>query len=335
MERAYFVYGLRVLADASIPALLPSSVETGPIDVRIRVNRLPPWWSDEMATADAEWYRGPLVNGERPRLTVWKIKTGWYRLLYFDGAEFIVAPEGGEIWCVFPPGAVAEDPVPYLAGPVFGFVLRLRGICCLHASAIRVGEKVIAISGPGGAGKSTTAAAFGKLGHAVVSDDITALVERDGKFFVQSGYPRLCLWPDAAASLYFASERLPRIVPEEGMNRWWDKRYLDLTSEGYQFEEQALPLAAIYLLNEREEGAPHPAIETVSASTAVVKLASNTYMNYLLDSDLRSREFGFLSRVVAGLPVRRVTPQADPGCLPRLCEAILEDYSQFSGALNA
>lgn len=336
MAWAYSVYGLRLLADASIPGLLPSHIDTGRIDIRVWLNRLPPWWERGSEATDTVWYRSPVLKeGGQSRLTVWRVKSGWYHLRYINAAEFLVDPEGGEIWCALPPGAAAEDLAPYLAGPIMGFVLRLRGICCLHASAVRIGQKVIALSGRAGAGKSTTAAAFGKLGYAVVSDDISALVEREQAFFVQPGYPRLCLWPDAAASLYGSSQPLPRIVAEDGMHGWWDKRYLDLTSDGYQFQTQSLPLAAIYLLEERAEDASHPAIEAVAASSAVFKLAGNTYMNYLLDSSLRSQEFAFLGRLVSRLPVRRVIPQADASCLPRLCEAILEDHEALSSTPRA
>ena len=333
MERAYSVYGLSVVADGGIPGLAPAAINTD-FDVRIWLNRLPPWWDAALVTAEAVWYSSPPIDERgQVRMTVWRVKTGWYRIRYYDGSEFVVAPEGGEIWCSWPPGIAPEEASPYLTGPVMGFVLRLRGVCCLHASAVRIGQKVIALCGSVGAGKSTTAAAFGKLGYAVVSDDISALVERGGVYLVQPGYPRVCLWPAAAAALYGPSVRLPRITPEGGIK--WDKRYLDLTSDGYQFQSRSLPLSAIYLLGERADGAAQPAIEAVPASAALVKMAANTYMNYLLDTDLRSREFVFLSKVVSQIPVRHVTPQADPSCLPQLCEAILEDHRQFSNVLNA
>ena len=41
-----------------------------------------------------------------------------------------------------------------------GFVMLLRGIVCLHASAIAIDDEAIALLGPAGSGKSTTAAAF-------------------------------------------------------------------------------------------------------------------------------------------------------------------------------
>ena len=48
-------------------------------------------------------------------------------------------------------------------GPVFAFVLRLRGAVTFHASAVRIGDAV-AFLGPQGAGKSTTAAALALRG---------------------------------------------------------------------------------------------------------------------------------------------------------------------------
>jgi hypothetical protein len=327
MPLVYCVYGLRVLCDEPIPGLLPCDSADG-IDVRVWLNRMPPWWENHSPATDVEWYRTPgLDDRGRPRLTVWKLNRSWYRLLYCDGTEFLVDPRGGELWSRWPPGATVEDSATYLVGPVLGFVLRLREVCCLHASAISIGHKIIGFSGPPHAGKSTIAAAFAKLGYAVVSDDILALEEEEDRFLVRPGYPRLCLWPDATTSLYGSSHRLPRITPEDGINDWWDKRYLDLTSSGHGFQMQSLPLSAIYLIEERKDSADCPRVEPVSASAAVVKLAANTYMNYLLDRNLRFKEFQFLTRLVSGLPVRRVIPHSDPAGLPRLCEAILQDHT--------
>ena len=328
MPLEYSVYGLRVLADAPIPGLLPSDSTDG-IDLRIRLNRMPSWWNRESETTDAVFYRHPFVDERgRPILTVWELKrSGWYRLVYFDDTEFFVNPLGGEIWSRWPPGATTEDSVPYLLGPVLGFVLRLRGICCLHASAVCIGQKIIALMGPPHAGKSSTAAAFAELGCPVVSDDIAVLVERDEAILVQPGYPRLSLWPDVVATLYGSPQRLPRITPETGTKDWWDKRYLDLIPAGHRFQRQSLPLSAIYLLDERMAGDDCPKVEAVAANSALVNLVANTYMNYLLDRSLRSKEFQFLSRLVSRLPVRRVIPHTDPAGLRRLCEAILEDHA--------
>lgn len=328
MAFSYKVYGLRVQSDSRIPALRPVDVcpEDGSesVDVRVWLNRLPDW-AEDPSDEDALRYRST-----NRALTVWALKrNGWYRLQYCDGTVFLVDPQGGEIWSRWDATATLEDTATYLVGPVLGFVLRLRGFCCLHSSAVRVGREIIAFCGRARAGKSTTAAAFAEMGYSVVSDDILAVIEREGTYWVEPGYPRLCLWPDSATALYGPDAPLPRITPATGYNDWWDKVYLDLASGGKQFQNQPLPLSAIYLLDERAEGADAPKVESVPPSLAVVKLAGNTYMNYLLDPDLRRREFQFLGRMAAAIPLRRVTPQADPSCLPRLCEAILADHASL------
>jgi hypothetical protein len=328
MSSEYCVYGLQVLADAPIPGLFPSN-NTDRIDIRVRLNQRPSWWEERFTTDGTLWYQSEFIDHEgRPILNIWQLeREGWYRFAYPDGNEFVVNPQAGEIWSMWPPSILAEDSATYLVGPVLGFVLRMRGICCLHASAVSIGQKIIAFAGPPHAGKSTTAAAFATLGYSVVSDDIVAIVEKDQVFMVRPGYPRLCLWPDVTAGL-FGSERLPRIIPNVDQ---WDKRYLDLTSDKHGFQVESLPLAAIYLLNGRSSDADCPKVEAITTHDALVKLAANTYMNYLLDRDLRSQEFQLLSRMVSGLPIRRVTPHTDQANLPKLCETILEDLAALAG----
>jgi len=62
-------------------------------------------------------------------------------------------------------------------------LLTLGGETVLHASAVRVGAETIAFLGASGAGKTTTAAAFGALGHQVLAEDMLLLrAQPDGVF---------------------------------------------------------------------------------------------------------------------------------------------------------
>src|SRR5438067_205395 len=136
----YSVYGLRVLAEAPIPGLLPCVATGGRIDVRIQLNRMPSWWEDRLATAGGVWYRSPFEKG----LTIWELeKTGWHRFLYYDGNEFLVNPREGEIWSRWLQDESIQNSAPYLVGPILGFVLRFREVCCLHASAVGIGQQAI------------------------------------------------------------------------------------------------------------------------------------------------------------------------------------------------
>ncbi|MGH9492952.1 MAG: hypothetical protein ACRD2K_05585 [Terriglobales bacterium] len=244
----------------------------------------------------------------------------YFRLLYGDGTSFLLDRAGTRVWAAWPEPLTLEDAATYLLGPVLAFALRLRGYCGLHASAVRVRESAIALLGPPQAGKSTTAAALAKMGYAVLTDDVTILVDRGGSFLVVSGYPLLRLWEDSVHCLFGSADALPRLTPN------WDKRYLDLTREEYRFEERPLPLAAIYALGDRTNEGAALAVEPLSGSAALMTLVTNTNVSYLLDSAMRARELEVLGRVAATVPVRKVMPHTDPALLGRLCEVILSDF---------
>jgi len=175
------------------------------------------------------------------------------------------------------------------------------------------------LAGSPGAGKSTTAAAFAQRGFSVITDDVVALVEDGKDFQVQPGYPRLNLWSDSVGALFGSDEALPRITPG------WDKRYLALGDNGFGFASRPLPRGAVYLLGAREAALESPVIDYASGSNALAEFVTNTYVNYLLDRDMRSREFDVLTRLVVKIPVRRVRSSADYSAVFDLSEAIASD----------
>jgi hypothetical protein len=211
-----------------------------------------------------------------------------------------------------------------------GFVLRLRGITSLHASAVAVGDFAVALAGCPGAGKSTTAAAFARCGFPVLADDVVALRDHEERFFVEPGYPRLNLWPDSVIALLGSDEASPRITPT------WNKRYMALGENGYRFTSEALPLGAIYVLGTREPALLNPVLVDLAGGEAVTTLVANTYVNYLLDRDMRRQEFDVLSRLVARTAIRRIRLPGDPSALPNICQTIAADAERlFAGRASA
>jgi len=264
---------------------------------------------------------GVRADGDRSALMVRRFtESGDFWLTYEDGAEFVVDRLGTRVWACWPESLTLDDVSTYLLGPVLGFVLRLRGVTCLHASAVEVDGRALAIVGPPGAGKSTLAAGFANAGFAVLSDDVSPVLNRRGRFSVQPGYPLLRLWPDSVQALYGSSDLLPRITPT------WDKRHLDLTDRRYRFLDRPAPLSAIYVLEERTNGMP--VIERMRLRDAVLALVANTYANYLLDGDMRAQEFRELDTLASTVPLRRVQPTSDISLTPELCRAIVRDLSQ-------
>ena len=329
MAYTQVAYGLRLAASLPIPGLSAAD-DSGPVDVRIWLNDNPPFSLEPPVSPAELLYTSPNTNARgEPVLAVRMLARGaYFGFFYSDGTRFAIERDGREAWMDWPENYAFEDATTYLLGPVLGFILRLRGITCLHASAIAVGGQAVAVVGFPGAGKSTTAAAFARCGYCVLSDDVVALIDRGDHFLVPPGYPRVNLWPDSVRALFGFEDALPCISPT------WDKRYLALGENGHRFERKSLPLGAIYVLDGRSNSLT-PQIEDFAGTQAFLALMTNTYVNYLLDRDMRQRDFDVLSRVAAGIPVRLVSPPGDPARLPELCEAISSDALRLMAGSSA
>jgi hypothetical protein len=328
----YAVFGLRLKSDRPIPGLVPQP-EPPAVEVEICQAGMAAWWSRLLEMPHELWHVGfPDDNGGEPGYRVWQVAGGeYFRLRYSDGCQFVMNRACSRLWVSGPKTANTEYLATYLLGPVLGWLLRLRGTPCLHGSAVAVGGRALALLGSQGAGKSTTAAAFARLGFPVLTDDITALREQEDTFWVLPGDPNLCLWPQSVAYLYGSPTALPPFISDNVLEPEWDKRCLDLTGPGYCFQSQPLPLGAIYFLGDRQDDAG-PRVEDVLGTERLLLLIANNYGSAFLDRKLRAREFETQGRLLDRVPVRRLIPRAGPAYLAKLCEAILQDFSNLSSA---
>jgi hypothetical protein len=231
------------------------------------------------------------------------------------------------------PGSLDEAAL-YLLGPILGFVLRLRGITCLHASAVSIGGRAIALVGPASAGKSTTAAALVRMGHRLISEDVVPIVEREGRIEILPGYPRIRLWPRAMRIVLGSEASLPHLTQN------WDKRAFDVGDDASVFGHDPVPLAAIYAITKRSWNQRAPlvmdgATSGLSSGAALIKLVGDAYTWYALTREMRAREFALFGRVAATVPIRTLIPHKDPARLPRMCEALIEDLAALQVAPNA
>lgn len=286
-------------------------------DISLALDATPTWRRSSLAGAAVRYRTPESESGPTDNLIVYEFAEG-FLLRYADGTEFHVSRDGSELWATWVPASTLPDTETYLLGPVLGFAQRLMGVLCLHASAVVVDDVAVALCGPGYSGKSTTAGAFAAAGFGVLADDMTALREDDGHMLALPAYDHLRVWDDAEVILLGSSGRLPRLTPT------WDKRALRLRGQGWTWSEVPARLAAVFLLAPRETGALAPRVERVPPGEAFVTLAANSYANYLLDDRMRSEEFESIARLMSGVNVFRVTPNADPARLGALVNTIVE-----------
>src|ERR1700731_983952 len=321
---------MKIRSNLPVPGLTPWGGPADAVDVEFHLGVSPDSKREIPADSENLTYTSSYTDESgNPALRIWKTADdGFLHLAYYDGVQFWLEREGKSLWAVWPAASTLEDSASELLGPVFGLLLRLRGVTCLHASAVSIENRRVAFVGSEGAGKSTTAAAFARQGFGVISDDVAALVESPEGFRVMPAYPHLCLWPDSVEMLYGSSEALPRF------STGWEKRRLALGDQGTRFENRSLPLGAIYLLGDRRPDQA-PFVERVRPQAGLLSLVADTFANKILDREMRAREFAVLGRLVTAVPIRRLHPQSDPSLLEELCAAIREDFASLHSPTGA
>ena len=307
MSSRHIAFGLRWLSDIPLSDF-PIAHDDDPPDVELRVRS----WPEDLECGDAVlWYTSPAPDST---LRVFRLSEGqFFFIQYIDGTEFVIDRCGSQIWCRWDPVFPFDYAATYLYGPILGFLLRLRGVVCLHASVVGIDDWAVGFAGSAGAGKSTIAAALAGYRFPVLSDDVLPLMESESGIEAVPAYPRLRLWPDSVDALLGSREALPRITES------WEKRHLDLTAENYRFETRRRPLGAIYILGERSDDCSGPRIRPLAGARGLQYLIGNTYASRLFDDEMRSREFRMLSRLMGQVPLRTITPFADLNLLGELC----------------
>jgi hypothetical protein len=290
----YGVYGLSIEADAPIDGALLAEF-TNP-DIRVHMQSMPPFAAGDVLFDDEN-------------VTIFR-RDGAYAFHYRDGTRFLI-DDGSTVWSTWPSSSTAEDTATYLLGPVLAFVLRRRGTLALHASAVAMGGRAVAIAAAPGGGKSTTAAAFAQRGVPIITEDVLPIAWRDGEPWALSGYPRIRLWPETVAARYGTDDALPLLTPT------WTKRYLDVRS---QFQRDPLPLGAIVVLRDRVTGAPR--VAPLAGHEAAMQLVANSSMALYLDPDMRVAELDRIGALVERVPLFAAWPSDDLARVGELCDAI-------------
>lgn len=326
MTHFYIAYGVGIHSASKIDGLECTEPQATRLSLQFETGTEPEWVRSARSSPSRILAQHPEGQaGEEPTFVLTEYGNGsGYELAQSDGARFVLDATAERVWGTAAP-LNSEDLSLYFLGPVMGFFLRRCGVTCLHASAVEFKNQAVLFSGHAGYGKSTTAAALALRRVPVLTDDIVPLELTEGYYWAIPGYPRVCLWPDAVASLLGDEDGLPRLTPG------WEKRYLPLNGMKARFASQKRRLGLIYLFGERSSSEDAPRIEEMGRKEALLALVQNTYMGRLIDRGQRAEEFDELSRLVQQIPVRRVVAHTDGEKLAALCDRIFEDSEKILG----
>jgi aryl sulfotransferase len=109
-------------------------------------------------------------------------------------------------------GEDTDDVSWVIQGWAVAIAMYQRGEFSLHASTVAIDDRVIAIAGRSGAGKSTTCMALRNRGHQLLVDDTTLLRFEPGGVFTTPYSRNVHLLPDSAEALGLDFEELPRLA---------------------------------------------------------------------------------------------------------------------------
>lgn len=323
MSSYYSVSTLSVLSNAPIPGLTPIDPPQKSPDLMVFLGS-GPTANDGLSSGSTPSLSYVSVSTDskgEPMLKMWELDGGAYlHIAYRDGTQFWFDRAGTRLWATWAEDSSVENTALYLLGPILALLLRYCGFVCLHASAIVVNGRAVAFVGPEESGKSTTAAAFGRRGFAILSDDVVPLQDnRDGTFFALPGSPHLRLWPESVGLLFGSRDALPPLAPN------WDKRRLSQGDRQSKFYHHACDLQAIYILKDRRADPVLPCLETVNQQAALMSLIVNSYASPLIDAKMRAEELQLFARLIQRVPIRQLSPHADGDRIDQLCDLVCQD----------
>jgi hypothetical protein len=180
----YVLCGLKVESDLAFPELTPwDGPSEHPFDIEFRLGPVQPLWDPDA--------KGVLFEASGPDKIVFQVEKAG-RILIENGRRVV--------FDAFP--AADDDRVRIeFIGTTQSMLWYQRGYLPLHASALLVGERAIAVGARSHSGKSVIAAALNKLGCPLVADDMM-VVDLSGQLpMVLPGYQKLRLWQDACEQL--------------------------------------------------------------------------------------------------------------------------------------
>jgi hypothetical protein len=239
-----------------------------------------------------------------------------YLLRFPDLADFRISSDGRRISVSHPESTSIETLRHLLLDQVLPRVLTHTGRLVLHASCVRVQDRVLLFVGETGQGKSCLAASFDAAGYPLLSDDGVVVVPHPDGPRILPTYRSLRLWPDAICELY---SQTPQLAP---MAHYSSKRRVEF-AERCEQQRTPLPVDGIFVLR---AGCPPPETPQVTPLTArdgCVELLRQTFQLDVTDRQRTAALFSMVSDLARQVPLFAIDYPRVYTCLPQVHAAIL------------
>lgn len=201
----------------------------------------------------------------------------------------------------------------FLSSSVLGLLLALRGETTLHASAVALDGRVLAIAGASGKGKSTLAALLCRLPEAeLVTDDLLRLVP--------SGERRLCAPGPPDIRLRLSAAALTEDGLHERCRPTADER---LALRPRRLADGPMPLQAVVLPRPRRDGRPLR-ITRLTGARAVSALASCPRILPWTHANNFREQFEWFGAIARSVPVYEAELPWGPPFDPAIATALAE-----------
>lgn len=259
----------------------------------------------------------------------WKLGDGY--LVRFPGeCSFRILPRAMRIECA-PEPDVAESTVAHLIlDHAIPRLLSLTpGFVVFHASAVQVGDQVVAVLGQSGQGKSTLAAWFAAQGFPLLTDDCLVVRWDEGarQWLAQPGYQSVRLWPDSVDALGIADSELREFAGYSLKKRTGRE-------VGFRFASTGAPLTACFVLPDpaEPESTGLPAMRALPVNDAFLALAGAVFRIDPEDPGVNRREFDVLTSLTESVRFWSLHYERKYSWLPAVQDAMLKAID--AGTIN-
>lgn len=238
---------------------------------------------------------------------------GWHCLRYAGVGDFFFR-DARRVVCHLAETVSGTLVASLLHGPVSAVLLELRGATCLHASAVQIGGRAVALVGHSGSGKSSFAARLVADGYPLVTDDILPVTIGQSGCIASPGYPRMKIRPDMAGP--FATP-----APEDSALG----KHLQPVGQGWGcFADRPLPFAAAYLLERGDPLSVEASIEELNPGNRFVEMVRFSFCARVVRSlGLEAIRFRGLGKIAERIAIYRFRYAGGVGNLPAACRALV------------